>query len=426
MKNNVLFGRNASSFQVFTQLAWSSKELSLIGKWLKQTYNVPFLIGGAWVTGIKNGNLKDLDSNCYIVPGRAELYVENLTAQLAVDKKVQPEYVNNNSVYDNHQYKFSKMHWKKYDFIDPDDWLPLEVSRGCAFNCAYCEFDRKSTVDSYKNPEVLLQELLYNYEHFGVTRYMLLDDLYNDSKHKVRELHDKVWSKLPFRAEWISYLRLDMVWADPESAEILQASGARLGSFGIETLHNKAGKKVGKGLGRDRILKTLEHLRDTWGDDTLVFGLFILGLPFEPRESLHNTMEWAKDTDLLFGYSFAPLWINPPSDFELAINPNNISKDNDKYQINWLDRDNWINSEGITFKEADQMSQWINNPDKSLGLQIGGGTYPELRTAGLSHRDILKINSDPKSMIERVIKANLNKNQKTDDRMLKVLQLSGI
>ena len=73
---------------------------------------------------------------------------------------------------------------------------------------------------------------------------MLVDDLYNDGKKKVRELYDKVWSKLPFDVEWTSYMRLDMFWADPESIEIVKASGARAGNFGIETLHNKAGAKV--------------------------------------------------------------------------------------------------------------------------------------------------------------------------------------
>ena len=425
MKDNVLFGQNLSFYQAKKQLAWGTRELNFLGNWLKQTYGVPFVIGGAWVTTIKNGNLSDLDNNCFIVSGKAELYVERLTSQRSVDRNVLPEYVNNNSEYDNHNYKFSKMHWRDYDFVTSDDWLPLEISRGCAFNCAYCDYDRKSTVDNYKDPDVLREELLYNYEHFGITKYNLLDDLYNDSKEKVRELYDKVWSKLPFRAEWTSYMRLDMIWADPESADILKASGARLGSFGIETLHDRAGKKVGKGLGRDRILKTLERLKTSWGNETLAAGLFIAGLPFEPRESILNTMEWCKNTDLLYSYSFTPMWISPPDHFGILNKFHSISLDNEKYQITWTSKDDWINSEGITFKEVDQLAQWINS-QKPLGMQTNQGHYPDLRTAGLSHEEIVRIKTDQESMMGRVLESNLIKNQKVDDRMLKVLQLNGI
>ena len=425
IKNNLLFGQNNSFYQGGKQLPWGTRELNLISSWLKQTYNAPFLIGGSWVTTIKNGNLSDLNDNCFVVSGKAELYVERFTAQRSADKNTLPEYVNNNTEYDNHDYKFSRMHWQQHDFIAPGDWLPLEISRGCAFNCAYCDYDRKATFDNYKNPETLLQELLYNYEKFGITKYNLLDDLYNDSKEKVRELYEKVWSKLPFQAEWTSYMRLDMIWADPESADILKASGARIGSFGIETLHDRAGKRVGKGLGRDRILKTLERLKSVWGTDTLSAGLFIAGLPFEPRESIQETMAWVKDTDLLYTYSFTPMWISPPSHFDILNKLHSISLDNEKYGITWPTKDSWINSEGITFKEADEMAQWIN-AQKPLGMRINHGQYSDLRSAGLSHNEILKIKIDPESMMHRVEESNQIKNQKVDDRMLKVLQLNGI
>ena len=220
-------------------------------------------------------------------------------------------------------------------------------------------------------------------------------------------------------------MRLDMIWADPESADILKASGARIGSFGIETLHDRAGKRVGKGLGRDRILKTLERLKSVWGTDTLSAGLFIAGLPFEPRESIQETMAWVKDTDLLYTYSFTPMWISPPSHFDILNKLHSISLDNEKYGITWPTKDSWINSEGITFKEADEMAQWIN-AQKPLGMRINHGQYSDLRSAGLSHNEILKIKIDPESMMHRVEESNQIKNQKVDDRMLKVLQLNGI
>ena len=227
--------------------------------------------------------------------------------------------------------------YKEYDYIEEDDWLLLEVSRGCAFNCAYCNYDRKSSFDSYRSPESLHSELIKNFELYGVTRYVLADDLYNDSKDKVRILYDKVWSKLPFKPEWTSYMRLDMFWSDPESAEIVKQSGARLGSFGIETLHNKAGSKVGKGLGKERILETLHRLKEVWKDEVLTFGFFITGLPDEPEESIIETTEWLAKTNLLYSHYSNPLWVTPPDHKRFVRTLNNISNNYDKFGIRWVE-----------------------------------------------------------------------------------------
>jgi radical SAM superfamily enzyme YgiQ (UPF0313 family) len=270
-------------------------------------------------------------------------------------------------------------------------------------------------------------ELLKNYEKFGITKYNLIDDLYNDSKKKVRELYDKVWSKLPFTPEWTSYMRLDMFWADPDSIDIVKASGAKLGSFGIETLDNKAGRYVGKGLGKERILKTLEMLKQKWGTDTLVSGLFIAGLPHESKESIINTIDWCKTTDLLYTYNFTPMMVIPPVHFDI-LNKNkisNISEQTEKYKITWITEKNWINSEGVTFEEANGLALYANQ-QKSMGLQVNQGHYPDLRSAGISHNEILKIKSDPGSMIERVREANCVKNTKVKNRMQKVLNFRDI
>ena len=221
------------------------------------------------------------------------------------------------------------------------------------------------------------------------------DDLYNDSKTKVRVLHDEVWNNLPFKPEWSSYMRLDMFWSDPESIDIVKASGARMGTFGIETLDNRAGKSVGKGLGKERILETLGWMKEKWGHDVLIQGNFIAGLPYETRESIHDTLEWTKNTDLMFAASWFPMWITPPAHYDIVEDAeiNRISRDVDKWEIKWLDKQNWINSAGITYNEVDKLCLDFVNQNKVGGLSsrvsFSFVDYADLRTAGLSHQDIL-------------------------------------
>jgi hypothetical protein len=375
-------------FNVSRQMPTGTIELNAISKYLKDRFNVPLLIGGSWVSTYENGNLGILDSNIHIISGRSETKIEEITFNLQ-KTKIFKNSLASNDTYDNTEFKNRSYHWSKLDLIEPDEWLPLEISRGCAFNCAYCSFDRKSTFDSYRNPEALRQELINNYEMFGVTKYILMDDLYNDSKNKVRILYDKVWSKLPFTPEWTSYMRLDMFWNDPESAEFILNSGAKVGTLGIETLHDIAGRKVGKGLGKTRILETLDFLKEKFQDDVLLTANFLMGLPDEPVESMMSTIEWLKTNKVLFSYNVIPLWITPPSHRIFVLKTDKISKDNDQYGVTWESDLNWKNQQGVTFEQAQQLANLGNKNENRIS--VGFSEYPELRTMGLTHKDIAGI-----------------------------------
>lgn len=404
-----------------TEIPWGTEEINLLADHLGNEYKVPLLIGGSWVTEVHNGGLGKLHSNVFIVTGYAENYVAEFSKLKQNNPDAEPPVINSNRVYDDHQFKTSSIHWRVTDQIRPDDWLPLEVSRGCAFNCAYCGYDRKSTFDNFKDPDLLREELIRNYELFGVTRYILVDDLYNDSKRKVRELYDRAWSRLPFEPEWTSYMRLDMFYADPDSIDLIMHSGARFGSFGIETLHDRAGKRVGKGLGKQRSIETLQALRDTWQGRVLVNGLFIAGLPYEPMESIQDTMSWCLETDLLFNANFTPMWITPPSHQRFVNKLTPLSSDWDKYGVTWTGPESWVNTEGVTNEQAAQaVVEYTHRSDRTNGLKLGFTEYADLRMGGLNHEDIRNIKTLPK---DRLIHALKNIHDLVDDRLAKTLAL---
>ena len=407
-----------------TEMVWSEGEINAIADWC----NVPLIIGGSWITHMKNGNFYNLNDNIILVRNYAENWIKEFTSNRVNGICTKP--LANNLVYDNNDFKQSTILWDDKDVIAPTDWLPLEVARGCAFSCAYCTYPHRGKFDQFKDPHILREELIRNYEHFGTTNYLLVDDLYNDSKVKVRELYDKVWSKLPFKPEWGGYMRLDMFWHDPESIEIIKASGARIGSFGIETLDDKAGKAVGKGLGRKRIIDTLEKIKESWGDEVLVQANFIAGLPFETRESIRETLEWSLTTDLLFTASWFAMWITPPSHFKIIeeTEVSKLSQNTGKWEVKWLSESNWINSAGITFHEClDIELEFIRRCNRNGLTSRPTFTYvdyADLRTAGLSHQDILNVKSGHNREI--VTDALIKVGKRTEQRLEKILKYKDI
>lgn len=407
----VLYQLTSTTTETPWDMVWSAKEFSKIAKWLLNKHKVPLLLGGkpfpVW-------HQTQFDSNAYWVKGDAESYVKKFTNDCLADKQSIPPLFVNNSDYDNNDFKTDIILYNHGDHINSDDWLPIEIARGCAFNCAYCTYEHKDTTDLYKNPAVLRDELLRNYEMFGVTKYMLMDDLYNDSKDKIRLLYDQVWSKLPFTPEWTSYLRLDMLWADPESVDIIKASGARYATFGVETLHDTAGRKVGKGLGKQRILDTLQTLKDSWQDSVLYNLQMIAGLPHEPIESILESLEWSKTTTLAHSISWNPLVIS--KDFLISA----MEVNNNKYGVTWSGKE-WKNSVGVTKQMVDEsVGEYYKNNEY---YRVHLGNYPELRSAGLSHQDIVTV---PKTPLDDLPLTSLGMDlkQKVNARLEKILSIS--
>lgn len=175
-------------------------------------------------------------------------------------------------------FQTSTIDWHDSDHILYEEALPMEVARGCIFKCTYCNYqlNGKTKNDYVKDQVVLRNEILKVHDKYGTNQFMICDDLFNDTREKIYMWHD-ISQKLPFQMEWSSYIRLDMIHAMPETAKILLESGLRSCLFGIETLHDVAGKRVGKGLGRNRILATLEHIKKEWGSTVRTSSGFILG-----------------------------------------------------------------------------------------------------------------------------------------------------
>lgn len=91
----------------------------------------------------------------------------------------------------------SQIVWDESDCIRPGEALPIEISRGCIFNCSFCSYplNGKKKLDFIKKPEVLIEEFTRNYEKFGTTQYIYSDDTHNDSVEKLEMLYEQVYSK---------------------------------------------------------------------------------------------------------------------------------------------------------------------------------------------------------------------------------------
>jgi hypothetical protein len=269
--------------------------------------NVKFLIGGV--------RLYDFDHlNFYQFRGHTDNEIVDFTKKISLKENLGKKIIYNKE-FDN--FVNSKIQYTKQDILCEDKALPVEISRGCIFKCKFCAFplNGKKKGKWIKKYEILLEELIQNYEQFGVTHYVLTDDTYNDSVQKVEDLYNYVYSKLPFKITFTTYLRLDLLITYPHTAEILKESGLKSAIFGIETINHKSAKVIGKGMDPMKQIEFLQKHRNTYFSGINLTSGWIIGLPYETKQTILEFVKWIPSNNNPLDMSFFS---------ELKVRPENL------------------------------------------------------------------------------------------------------
>ena len=321
-------------------------------------------------------------------------------------------------------------------FLTPDEIVPMECSRGCRFKCKFCSFPligMKDVASYIKTKEAFRDELVSNYENFGIQKYSFQDDTFNDTTEKVRHFAEVVDS-LPFKIYFWCYLRADLLVTHPEQIELLHQMGLVHTWFGIETYNHKAGRFVGKGLDPDRIKEMLYKAKEVWKGDVFVQQGYIVGLPFEDSKSVVSNAEWLASKDCPVDNTlFIPLYITPKEVREKRVinytsefdrnyhlygyyfeDPNN---ENLLESMKWKkDDDTDISSFDIAQKISHKLNPWVESKEPKYELKASlfdtsrpyseFSNYEKLRNITKQEYDDL-VNSlpamgDTESFIERL------------------------
>lgn len=266
------------------------------------------------------------------------------------------------------------------DNILQGETLPLEISRGCIFNCKYCSYPRRGAKDMtyVKDEDIILAQLQNNYEKFGVLNYALTDDTHNDTEEKLHRLI-RVQEKLGIKINYSAYTRLDLIHTFPHTAELLWKAGMRGPMFGIETLNWEAGKMIGKGLHPDKIRAALHRLRTEWGNDVGTQGMFILGLPKQSRlDTIRMAKELMDPSFPLHYVIFYALIIQPLKDnSEFNKDPLRFGYDTSTKRAG-----EWVREDGFTSDEAKQLQLLYTNEMIDTKRNKFGGVLPFLVSNG--------------------------------------------
>lgn len=291
--------------------------------------------------------------------------------------------------------------------IQHQESLPIEISRGCIYNCKFCHYEKKESFR--KSTADLKQEFIRNYEMFGTTVYHFCDDCFNDSRKKVEDTCNMFLS-LPFKIDWVAYARTDVAVKFPETLDLMIESGARGLYWGIESFDYQVALKAGKGTHPDLVKEMLLGFNKKYSARCMSEGSFIVGLPGETEENLSKTLLWLKENPVFDYATFGPLGLMPytPDLDGFVFDFADYSRNPEKYGFTKVSfKPNYWEHETMNSRRADELAATISSAWREVkkpGIVRTIWLYPHLRSLGYSHEEIfamrIQTENDPEKHLE--------------------------
>ena len=308
--------------------------LDLLVNWLKTNHpDLPIIIGGPQCQRIET-------AADYFVNGYGEMAIVELLKHIygnsTEEIKLDPDWLKfgkkviRQEYYPSYPLKSLLIKYEDRDYILEDEWLPIEFSRGCIFECKFCNFPILGVKSDYsRDAEDFERHVKDIYDRFGSKGYYVADETFNDSIPKMKKFADVI-DRLNFRPIFSGFLRADLIVARKDDRELLTRIGFFGQYYGIETVNPETGKIIGKGMHPDKLLPGILELRDYFKKHGPYRGelSLVVGLPKETEETAAAGVEWVLNN---WRGECAHIWpFEIPAD-PMYDKPNIISQNKEKY-----------------------------------------------------------------------------------------------
>jgi radical SAM superfamily enzyme YgiQ (UPF0313 family) len=195
----------------------------------------------------------------------------------------------------------------KFSGVEPIGALPsmyIMASRGCPFQCIYCNKSIWGCRTRFRKPELIIEEIKWLHDKYGVREIFFQDDTFNLNKKWAKRifnliidnsLNKDIIYKTPFRA--------NEQLVDKELLELAKRAGFRYIFYGVESGNQGILNGMKKALTVREIKRAFE-LTHSVGLKTI--ASFIIGLPGETKKTIRDTINlWKELNPYIAGCSFA-------------------------------------------------------------------------------------------------------------------------
>lgn len=180
--------------------------------------------------------------------------------------------------------------------------LNMLASRGCPFNCAYCNKAVYGSSYRRRSPKNVADEIEYMFDKFGYDEVMFHDELFTANKQWMRELFGEI-TKRGLRFPWRCLGRVGTVTY--KDLLLMKDNGCYIIAFGLESGNENVRTDIGRKMTGDAIRTTFSDARKA-GLLTYAFNMINHRL---------DTIDTIKDTYNLMcqvNAAFSPVFVCSP------------------------------------------------------------------------------------------------------------------
>jgi len=211
--------------------------------------------------------------NKKIILNKSKEFIKNL------DELPFPAY----TLYEIRKYKIPSAIARK----NPVAWM--ETSRGCIFGCIYCNKSCFGKTFRIKSPERVVEEFK-RIKELGFKEIHLTDDGFTTDIERAKKICKLlIENKINIGWSTITGIRVDRV--DLELLKLMKSAGCYRIYYGIESGSQKILNRIKKGIRIEQVIKAVKWAKVAGLE---VAGYFMIGLPGETKETMQETINFAK------------------------------------------------------------------------------------------------------------------------------------
>ncbi|MBT0666048.1 hopanoid biosynthesis associated radical SAM protein HpnJ [Geobacter pelophilus] len=171
-------------------------------------------------------------------------------------------------------------------------YVSIYSSRGCPSKCIYCLWPQTFSGQKMRtrSPQNVYEEIKWIVDNIPEMRELSFDDDTFSADRK----HARAVAELikPLGISWTINARAN---CDYETLKIMREAGLRHLVVGYESGNEQILKNIKKGVTKEQ---AIQFTKDCKKLGLSIHGAFIMGLPGETRETIRETIEYAKQLDL--------------------------------------------------------------------------------------------------------------------------------
>jgi len=283
---------------------------------VRSASDVPVIIGGAQVSALPEHTLRYSGAD-FAVVGEGEQTMAELLSALEDGDSLEPvrglAYLIDN-VFQQNQPRpliedLDSLPFPAWDLMPPGKYriapilssakrfpiAPVVTSRGCPFDCTFCA--GKSIwgrTHRFRAAEAVVDEIEMLMKEYGVREVFIGDDNFNlKTSHAAGVCEEILNRRLKIHWACPNGLRVDSL--TPELLGLMKRAGCHLVGLGIESASQEILDRAKKALDLSKVRSVCDDIKRA---GITAVGFFVLGLPGETKESIMETIEFAKSLPL--------------------------------------------------------------------------------------------------------------------------------